>query len=78
MNKTNILSNSYYIWWKNIDKVILTLIGILIFLGIFFSLVSTSLIASTKLGTNSYYFFLRHLIFIFIGITLILFFSIKL
>ena len=76
MNKTNILSNSYYIWWKNIDKVILTLIGILIFLGIFFSLVSTSLIASTKLGTNSYYFFLRHLIFIFMGIALILFFSV--
>ena len=47
MNRTNILSNSYYIWWKNIDKVILTLIGILIFLGIFFSLVSIFSLAKT-------------------------------
>ena len=67
MNKTNVLSNSYYIWWKNIDKVVLTLIAILIFLGIFFSLVSTSLIASTKLGTNSYYFFFKTFDFYFNG-----------
>ena len=75
MNKTNILSNSYYIWWKNIDKIILTLIGILIFLGIFFF--SFNIInCFYKLGTNSYYFFFGHLIFILMGITLILFFSV--
>ena len=47
----------YYNWWKNIDKIVLLLIIILFGLGLFFSLVSTSLIASDKLNTNSYYFF---------------------
>ncbi len=50
---------NYYDWWKNIDKYIFSLILILFFLGLFFSLVSTSLIASDKLDTNSYYFFLN-------------------
>ena len=75
MNKTNVLSNSYYIWWKNIDKIILTLIAILIFLGIFFSLVSTSLIASDRLNTNSYYFFIKHLAFILLGLSIMFIFS---
>ena len=62
-------------WWKNVDKYILSLILGLFFLGIFFSLVSTSLIASDKLDTNSYYFFLKHLVFIILGIFILLFFS---
>ena len=57
-----------YDWWKNIDKYILILILGLFFLGLFFSLVSTSLIASDKLNTNSYYFFIKHLILISLGI----------
>ena len=64
-----------YDWWKNIDKYILILILGLFFLGLFFSLVSTSLIASDKLNTNSYYFFIKHLIFISLGIIILLFFS---
>ena len=36
---------------------------------------STSLIASSKLGTNNYYFFLRHLTYIFLSLILIVFFS---
>jgi len=67
---------NFYDWWKNIDKYILVLILGLFFLGLFFSLVSTSLIASDKLNTNSYYFFLKHLIFILLGIIVLLFFSI--
>ena len=51
------LYNLYFNWWRNLDKVILFLFTILFFLGLFFSLVSTSLIASDKLNTNSYYFF---------------------
>ena len=61
------LYNLYFNWWRNLDKVILFLFTILFFLGLFFSLVSTSLIASDKLNTNSYYFFLRHLIFVAFG-----------
>lgn len=65
----------YYGWWKNLDKPIFFLIILLFSLGLFFSLVSTSLIASDKLDTNSYYFFFKHLFFIVIGIFFIVFFS---
>ena len=65
----------YYNWWKNIDKPIFFLILFLFSLGLFFSLVSTSLIASDKLDTNSYYFFFKHLLYILIGFFFILFFS---
>tara|TARA_B100000579_G_C22841734_1_gene861941 strand:+ start:1194 stop:2315 length:1122 start_codon:yes stop_codon:yes gene_type:complete len=71
MLNTNIIFDSYYSWWKNIDKFILFLILSLFFLGLFFSLASTSLIASDKLNTNSYYFFIKHFIFIFIGICIL-------
>ena len=50
---------SFYQWWKSIDKPILSLILILFLAGLFFSLVSTSLIASDKLDTNTYFFFLN-------------------
>ena len=69
------LFDTYYEWWKNIDKKILSLIIILFSLGLFFSLVSTSIIASDKLNTNSYYFFFKHLAFISLGIFVLLFFS---
>ena len=71
----NLIYKSYYNWWKNINKTILILILILFSLGLFFSLVSTSLIASDKLNTNSYYFFFKHFIFIIIGFFFIVYFS---
>jgi cell division protein FtsW len=57
MQLNNSFQINYYNWWKNIDKSILSLIILLFGLGLFFSLASTSLIASNKLDTNSYYFF---------------------
>ena len=75
MESRNFYDNFIYDWWKNLDKVIFFLFILLIILGIFFSLVSTSLIASSKLDTNSYYFFLRHFIYVIIGLILIIFFS---
>ncbi len=65
----------FYGWWKNIDKFILFLLVTLFSLGLFFSLVSTSLIASDKLDTNSYYFFVKHFIFIVFGFFLLIFVS---
>ena len=65
----------YYQWWKNIDKSIFILISLLFTIGLFFSLVSTSLIASDKLDTNSYFFFFKHLIYVLIGIIIIFIFS---
>ena len=62
----------YYEWWKNIDKFLFFLIILLFSIGLFFSLVSTSLIASDKLDTNDYSFFFKHLVFIFLA-TIIIF-----
>ena len=67
--------NLYYQWWKNIDKFLFSIIILLFLIGLFFSLVSTSLIASDKLNTNNYSFFLKHLIFIALGVVLIFIFS---
>ena len=75
MQLNNFVYKSYYNWWKNIDKTILILILILFGLGLFFSLASTSLIASDALNTNSYYFFLKHLFFIIFGVFFFIFFS---
>ena len=75
MLSDNLIYKSYYNWWKNINKTVLILIIILFGLGLFFSLVSTSLIASDKLNTNSYYFFIKHLLFIVTGVFFIIFFS---
>ncbi|MDC0984204.1 FtsW/RodA/SpoVE family cell cycle protein [Candidatus Pelagibacter sp.] len=75
MQNNIFLYKFYYQWWKNIDKPIFLIISLLFVIGLFFSLVSTSLIASDKLDTNSYFFFFKHLIYIFIGIFIIFIFS---
>ena len=75
MQNNIFLFKFYYQWWKNIDKSIFLIISLLFVIGLFFSLVSTSLIASDKLDTNSYFFFFKHLIYIFIGIFIIFIFS---
>ena len=75
MENKRSIHNLYYEWWKNIDKFIFILILLLFFTGLFFSLVSTSLIASDKLETNDYAFFFKHLVFIFLGIVVIFFLS---
>ena len=46
MINDSFLYKFYYQWWKNIDKSIFFLITLLFVIGLFFSLVSTSLIVS--------------------------------
>ncbi len=75
MSNSNSIYIFFYKWWKNIDKSIFLIIMLLFVLGLFFSLASTSLIASDKLNTNSYFFFFRHLAYIFLGILVMIFFS---
>ncbi len=75
MKFKNFIFRNYYEWWKNIDKFLFSLIILLFFIGLFFSLVSTSLIVSDKLDTNDYSFFFKHLIFVFLGIITIFIFS---
>ena len=75
MFNNNLIYRFHYGWWKNIDKTIFFLITLLFVLGLFFSLVSTSLIASDKLDTNNYFFFFKHLAYICLGVCVIIFFS---
>ena len=63
--------NLYYGWWKNIDKFIFSIIILLFITGLFFSLVSTSLLVSDKLDTNDYAFFFKHLTFVLLGLIII-------
>ena len=65
------INNLCYEWWKIIDKFIFFLIILLFGTGLFFSLVSTSLLVSDKLETNDYTFFFKHLSFVLLGIIII-------
>ena len=67
--------DTFYEWWKNIDKFLLFIILGLFLLGLFFSLVSTSLIASDKLDTKSYYFFFKHSVYISLAVVVLITFS---
>ena len=75
MFNNNSIYRFYYGWWKNLDKTIFLLIILLFSLGLFFSLASTSLIASDKLETNNYFFFFKHLAYVLVGIIILIFFS---
>ena len=57
MDYKKLIFSLYYNWWKNIDKFLFFLIVLLFATGLFFSLVSTSLLVSDKLDTNDYAFF---------------------
>ena len=64
-------------WWRNIDKAILSLILLLFFLGLFFSFSSTSSLIGEKLNKESYFFFLKHLVFVGIALIIIFFISLQ-
>ena len=59
-------------WWRNVDKEILVLFIFLFLLGLFFSFSSTSSIIAEKMNKQTYFFFNKHLIFVFISFFLIL------
>ena len=64
-------------WWRNVDKQILSLFIFLFFLGLFFSFSSTSSVVAEKMNKETYFFFSRHLIFVFISIILLISISIQ-
>ena len=74
MESLSSIKKHYYSWWKNLDKPIFSIIIILFVTGLFFSLVSTSLVASNKLNTNDFAFFFKHSVFIILGLSIILFY----
>ena len=44
-------------WWRNVDKQILFLFVVLFFLGLFFSLTSTSPVIAEKMNKQTYFVF---------------------
>ena len=64
-------------WWRNVDKQILFSFILLFFLGLFFSFSSTSSIVAEKLNKETYFFFVKHLIFVSISLFLLVAISIQ-
>ena len=58
-------------WWRNVDKQILFLFALLLLLGLFFSFSSTTSVMSDKMNKQTYFFFIKHLIFVSISLFLI-------
>jgi len=64
-------------WWRNVDKEILFLFILLFFLGLFFSFASTSSVVAEKFDKKTYFFFLKHLIFVILSLILLFTISIQ-
>ena len=64
-------------WWRNVDKQILLLFVFLLLLGLFFSFSSTTSVMSEKLNKQTYFFFIKHLIFVAVSLLLIFTISIQ-
>ena len=64
-------------WWRNVDKQILFLFIFLLLLGLFFSFSSTTSVMSDKLNKETYFFFIKHLIFVSLSLFLIFMISIQ-
>ena len=64
-------------WWRNVDKEILFLFIFLFFLGLFFSFSSTSSVIAEKMNKQTYFFFIKHLVFVFISLFLLISISIQ-
>jgi len=64
-------------WWRNVDKQILFLFVFLLLLGLFFSFSSTTSVMSEKMDKQTYFFFIKHLIFVSVSLFLIFAISIQ-
>jgi len=64
-------------WWRNIDKQILFIFVFLLLLGLFFSFSSTTSMMSEKMNKQTYFFFIKHLIFVSISLFLLIAISIQ-
>ena len=64
-------------WWRNVDKQILFSFIFLFLLGLFFSFSSTTSLMSEKMNKQTYFFFVKHLIFVFIALSLLILISMQ-
>ena len=64
-------------WWRNVDKQILFLFVFLFLMGLFFSFSSTSSVLAERMNKQTYFFFIKHLIFVSVSLFLIFTISIQ-
>ena len=64
-------------WWRNIDKQILFSFVFLFLLGLFFSFSSTSSVIAEKMNKQTYFFFIKHLVFVSVSLFLLIIISIQ-
>ena len=64
-------------WWRNVDKQVLFLFMFLFLLGLFFSFSSTSSVVAEKMNKQTYFFFLKHLIFVLISLFFLVLISLQ-
>ena len=64
-------------WWRIVDKQILFLFIFLLLLGLFFSFSSTTTVMSDKMNKETYFFFIKHLVFVSISLFLLFAISIQ-
>jgi len=64
-------------WWRNVDKQILFLFVFLFLMGLFFSFSSTSSVLAERMNKQTYFFFIKHLIFVSISLLLLIVISIQ-
>ena len=64
-------------WWRNVDKQVLFLFIFLFLLGLFFSFSSTSSVIAEKMNKQTYFFFLKHLIFVSISLFFLILISVQ-
>ncbi len=62
-------------YWRSLDKKILLCFFILFFLGVFFSFSSTSSLAGERLDKEYYFFFIKHLVFSFLAMSIMIMIS---
>ena len=74
--QVNLFKDRLNSYWRNIDKRILFSFILLFFLGLFFSFSSTSSLAGERLNKTYYFFFYKHLIFVFLSLFIMFFLSI--
>ena len=71
----NLFKNELKSYWRNLDKRILFSFIVLFFLGLFFSFSSTSSLAGERLDKDYYFFFSKHLVFVFLSLIIMFFIS---
>ena len=71
----NTFSLIFLNYWRNIDKKILFCFLVLFFLGLFFSFSSTSSLAGERLIKTIIFFFIKHLIFTFFALSIMIIIS---